>query len=165
MPDKHTNKLKISLLSGLFVFLDPSFIAICCYLFRYTTVKKYSKAVFQTKSTIQKSKRQKNHHHFLQKIKKVQPDFPVLSKSSLKRATGNPKQLKYTLQNQANLKKQGQHRPKALKTRCNIQNSRTKQVKAGEIFPCHLQNRISTAFFPAFSYVNTAFSHSNSWQL
>ena len=165
MPDKHTNKLKISLLSGLFVFLDPSFIAICCYLIRFTTVKKYSKTVFQIKSTIQKSKRQKNHLHFSQKIKKVQPDFPVLSKSSLKKTTGNPKQLKYTLQNRANLKKQGQHILKALKNRCNIQNSRTKQAKACEIYPCHLQNRISTALFPAFSYVTTAFSHSNSWQL
>ena len=165
MPDKHTNKLIISLLLGLFVFLDPSFVAICYYLFRFTAIKKYSKTVFQIKSTTQKSKRQKNHHHFLQKIKKVRLDFPVLPKNSLKRISGSQKQVKYTLQIGTNLKKQGQHILKALKIRCNLHKSRIKQVKASKIYPCYLQNRISTAFFLAFSYVNTAFSHSNSWQL
>ena len=158
MPDTHTNKLKTSLLVGLFVFLYPWLITIYCLLFWFITAKRTSNTVSILQSASQKTERQKKHLPFLQKFTKAHLNITVLSKSCLKKSIKRKNHLKYTLQKRQNSKAYLKYTFKVLEGILHIQRSFQKHSEILNIYPLYLHKRVFLAHFQTFEYIKQ-FNH------
>ena len=148
MPGKHTNKLKISLLLRLFVFLVPCFITIYCFMLWFPTGKTTGKPVFIPQSTFQKPRRPKKHLLFLQKSIKALSKIAELLKSYLQKPVIRKKHLRYTLQNSQLSKKRLIHTHKALESTLHNLKSIRKPLKVLDIYPLYLSQMNIHSPFP-----------------
>lgn len=129
MPNIFANSLKLSLLSGLFVFIDLPCFNRCFYLLCF--IARNNWVMFQFGLIkIQFIKKQPFFfcNFSIASLKFIH--IPFCNKKFFRLSQKHPN---YTLQNFQHLEKHLNYCPEALKSKCNIQNSNHKHSKAIEI--------------------------------